>query len=564
VAQKVLLCVLFDILEVPSHLDDHFIEMRSLIKVYPPDTLALDRVDLTIKEGEIHSLIGENGAGKSTLMKVLYGMIPASSGEISFRGRRVRYASPREAVATGIGMVHQEFMLVPSYTIYENVILGAEPVGRLGALRNAEARRRVQSLIDRYGLNLNIDDRVCDTSVGAQQKVEILKLLYRDVDVLIMDEPTAVLTPQETGELFRRLRDLNAAGKTIIFISHKLDEVLELSDTITVMRRGRHVATWENRGLGKADLARAMVGRDVVFSVEKPPAQRGDVVFEARDLSYVDAGGRRRLDGVSFTVRRGEIVGIAGVEGNGQFELVQLVTGLAPVQSGQVKICGRDVTRAPVIERRKLMCYVPQDRKASGSAQKMSLTDNSIMTHHRLNRRIESGWRALLNPAKCRRFAQNLVESFGVLAPNVDTPISSLSGGNQQKVVVGREFLFDADFVLLDQPTRGVDVGSVEFIQREIIRKRGSIEGATGDVGADATVTATATAAAGCLLISADLDELFNLADRILVMHRGRIVADLAPPDTTREEVGEYMLGAREPQPGPWGGAQAGEGACAR
>ena len=543
------------------------LETRGLTKRFG-DTLALDQVDLTIKEGEIHSLIGENGAGKSTLMKVLYGMIPASSGEISVRGRRVRYASPREAVAAGIGMVHQEFMLVPSYTIYENVILGAEPVGRLGALRNAEARRHVQSLVDRYGLNLSIDDRVRDTSVGAQQKVEILKLLYRDVGVLIMDEPTAVLTPQETTELFRRLRDLNAAGKTIIFISHKLDEVLELSDTITVMRRGRRVATWDNRGLSKADLARAMVGRDVVFSVDKPVAYCGGVVFEAHDLSYADAGGRRRLDGVSFTVRRGEIVGIAGVEGNGQFELVQLVTGLTPVQSGQVKICGREVTHVPVIERRKLMCYVPQDRKASGSAQKMSLADNAMMTHHRLNPRLESRWRALLNPAKCRRFAQNLVESFGVLAPNVDMPISSLSGGNQQKVVVGREFLFDADFVLLDQPTRGVDVGSVEFIQREIIRKRGSIEGATGDVGADATPTPTptptATAAAGCLLISADLDELFNLADRILVMHRGRIVADLAPPDTTREEVGEYMLGAREPQPGPWGGAQAGEGACAR
>jgi len=534
-------------------LDDHFIEMRSLIKVYPPDTLALDHVDLSIREGEIHSIIGENGAGKSTLMKVLYGMIPASSGEISFRGRRVRYASPREAVAAGIGMVHQEFMLVPSYTIYENVILGAEPVGRLGALRNAQARRRVQSLVDRYGLNLSIDDRIRVTSVGAQQKVEILKLLYRDVDVLIMDEPTAVLTPQETGELFKRLRDLNAAGKTIIFISHKLDEVLELSDTITVMRRGRRVATWENRGLSKADLARAMVGRDVVFSVDKPAACCGDVVFEARDLSYADAGGRRRLDGVSFAVRRGEIVGIAGVEGNGQFELVQLATGLTPVQWGQVRICGRDVTRAPVIERRKLMCYVPQDRKASGSAQKMSLADNAIMTHHCLNPRLESVWRALLSPGKCRRFAQGLVDTFGVLAPNVDTPISSLSGGNQQKVVVGREFLFDADFVLLDQPTRGVDVGSVEFIQREIIRKRGSAGTSAADadanVGADGSASGgTVAAGAGCLLISADLDELFSLADRILVMHRGRIVADLAPSGTTREEVGEYMLGVRESQ----------------
>jgi ABC-type uncharacterized transport system ATPase subunit len=509
-------------------LQDQFIKMDSIIKVYPPDTLALDDVDLAVEEGEIHSIIGENGAGKSTLMKVLYGMTPPSGGEVHFRGRKVRFATPREAVASGIGMVHQEFMLIPSYTVYENVILGAEPAGRFGTLRHADTKPKVKELVDTYGLTIDIDSRIGDISVGAQQKVEILKLLYRDVDVLIMDEPTAALTPQEAGELFARLRGLNKAGKTIIFISHKLDEVLELSDRITVMRKGRRVTTVDNRGLDKAELARAMVGRDVVFSVEKMPASPGEIVFEARALKYVDENWVTRLEDVSLDVKRGEIVGIAGVEGNGQYELVQLVTGLLPAESGQVFIGGHDVTGEDVMARRKLMCYVPQDRKVSGSAQNMSLVDNAIMTHHRLNPQIEDRCEALLSSGRCRAFTSRLVEDFGVLAPQLDAPISSLSGGNQQKVVVGREFMLDTDFILLDQPTRGLDVGSIEYVQKEIVRRR--------DAGA------------GCLLISADLDELFSLSDRILVMSRGRIVAELRPEATTREEIGEYMLGAKEPQ----------------
>lgn len=509
-------------------MQDQFIKMDSITKIYPPDTIALDDVDLVVEEGEIHSIIGENGAGKSTLMKVLYGMTPSSGGEISFRGRRTRFSTPREAVAAGIGMVHQEFMLIPSYTVYENVILGAESVGRFGTLRHDDAKPKVQELVDTYGLNIDIDSRISDLSVGAQQKVEILKLLYRDVDVLIMDEPTAALTPQEAGELFTRLKSLNEAGKTIIFISHKLDEVLELSDRITVMRKGRRVTTVDNRGLDKAELARAMVGRDVVFSIKKTPASPEEVVFEARSLGYIDANGATRLKDVSFDVRRGEIVGIAGVEGNGQYELVQLVTGLLPAQSGRVFIGGHDVTDEDVMQRRKLMCYVPQDRKVSGSAQSMSLVDNAIMTHHRLNPEIEDRWKALLSSGRCRAFASRLVEDFGVLAPQLDAPISSLSGGNQQKVVVGREFMLDTDFILLDQPTRGLDVGSIEYVQQEVVRRR--------DAGA------------GCLLISADLDELFSLSDRILVMARGRIVAELRPEATTREEIGEYMLGAKEAQ----------------
>lgn len=510
------------------------VRMVSLIKVYPPDTLALDRADISIAEGEIHSVIGENGAGKSTLMKVFYGMTPFDSGDIYFRGKRIKFSTPRDAVAAGIGMVHQEFMLIPSYTVYENVILGAEPVGRFGALANSEARAKVESLVDRYGLNLSIDDRAGALSVGAQQKVEILKLLYRDVDVLIMDEPTAVLTPQETGELFKRLRKLNEAGKTIIFISHKLDEVIELSHRITVMRKGKRITTVDNRGIQKADLARAMIGREVVFGVEKPPAVTGDEVLSVRDLSFVDRNGKRRLDRVSFAVRRGEIVGVAGVEGNGQFELVQLITGLIRAESGVVAIGGRDVTAEDVMARRKLMCHVPQNRKTSGSAQSMSLVDNSIMTHHRLNPSLgrrsgaghgEAALTPFLSPPRCRAFTSGLIKEFGVIAPGADAPMSSLSGGNQQKMIVGREFAHNTGLILLDQPTRGLDVGSIEFIQSEIVRRR--------DAGA------------GCLLISADLDELQSLSDRILVMRDGRIVADLAQGDATREEIGEYMLGAR-------------------
>lgn len=504
---------------------EDLIRMSGVVKVYPPSTLALDHVDINIKKGEIHSVIGENGAGKSTLMKVLYGMLPANSGEIYYRGAKVNFSSPREAVKAGIGMVHQEFMLIPSYTVYENVILGSEPVGALGTLRDSEAKARVQSLIDEYGLNLRADARVKDISVAAQQKVEILKLLYRDVDVLIMDEPTAVLTPQEIVELFARLRDLKNSGKTVIFISHKLDEVLELSDTITVMRRGRRVTTVKNEGLTKSDLARAMVGRDVVFSVEKAPARPGESVFEVKGLTYVDANGQKRLSDVSFSVRRGEIVGLAGVEGNGQFELVQIITGLAKATAGQVLIKGSDVTNSDVMARRRLMSYVPQDRKVSGSAQKLSLVDNAIMTHHQINPSLSGRFRALLNVGRARKFTRELISEFGVVAPGIDSPISSLSGGNQQKVIVGREFLLGNDFILLDQPTRGLDVGSIEYIQKEIVRKR--------DAGA------------GCLLISADLDELFSLSDRILVIHRGRIVAEALPQEITKEEIGEYMLGAK-------------------
>jgi ABC-type uncharacterized transport system ATPase subunit len=499
-----------------------FIQMRSIVKVFQPATVALDGVSVDINQGEIHSVIGENGAGKSTLMKVLYGMVAPDSGEIYFKGQKVNFSSPRDAVKAGIGMIHQEFMLIPSYTIWENVVLGAEPANRLGRLESKEARAQVQALVDEYDLGLSIDERVADVSVGARQKVEILKLLYRDIDTLIMDEPTAVLTPQEIRELFRWVSQAKAAGRTIIFISHKLAEVLEISDRITVMRRGKTITTVENKGLDKSFLARAMVGRDVVFSVSKPPQEPGQTILAAENLHYTDADGQKKLDGVSLKVRRGEIVGLAGVEGNGQFELVQALVGLIQPQQGSIKLKGQEIVPLPISKRRELMSYVPQDRKSWGSAQPLSLQENVIMTHHMTNTALQGRLRWMLSRRKTRQLANTIKEEFEVVVPNIDVPFFALSGGNQQRAIVGREFMLDNDLVILDQPTRGLDVASIEYIQERTLQKR-----ADGQ---------------GILLISTDLDELFSLSDRILVMYRGQIVADLRPEETSPEEIGEYML----------------------
>ncbi len=501
------------------------IEIKNLVKIYPPETLAVNQVDLIIKEGEIHALIGENGAGKSTLMKVLYGMIPFNSGSIYLDNKKIDFKSPREAVQAGIGMVHQEFMLIHKYTIYENVILGVEPTAKFGLLKQKESKKRVQKIIDNYQLKLNPDDRIEDISVAARQKVEILKLLYRDVDILILDEPTAVLTPQEIEELFARLKSLKKAGKTIIFISHKLNEVLELADSVTVMRQGKKVATMTNEGLSKADLARAMVGRDVVFSIEKEAAQPADIICQIKDLSFIDNHKKKRLDKLNFTIRAGEIVGIAGVEGNGQFELVQVISGLIDNYQGEIIINNNSLKKLSILERRKLLAYVPQDRKNTGSAQALSLIENTIMTHHQINTRLTGKFDYLLNKKASRDLTREIIDDYQVLSSGPAAKISSLSGGNQQKLIVGREFAMATDFILLDNPTRGLDVGSIEFIQQQIIKSR--------DQGT------------AILLISADLDELFSLADRLVVIHQGRITAEKLPEATDKEEIGEYMLGAR-------------------
>jgi ABC-type uncharacterized transport system ATPase subunit len=498
------------------------ITFKNIVKVYPPNVVALDNVSAGFRQGEIHAVVGENGAGKSTLMKVLYGLTGRDSGEIFYQERPVNFRSPGEAIAAGIGMVHQEFVLIPEYRVWENVVLGIEPAGPLGRLETAQARRQVGEKIEEYRFNLNPEARVGEISIAARQKVEILKLLYREVSVLILDEPTAVLTPQEVPALFSELRHLRDSGRTILFISHRLDEVLELSDRITVMRKGRVVDTVPANQTGKAELARMMVGRDVIFTSRRTPQTAGKAVFQVEDLSYQDEEGRPRLQDVSLEVHSGEIVGVAGVEGNGQFEWVNIIMGLESPSTGLVRVQNKDLTHEAILERRQLISYVPQDRGKMGASLNASILENAMMTHHRLDPQFTSWKGLLLNWGFARRFTQGLQQAFSVIMSSQDQPFRSLSGGNQQKVILGRELLLDTPFVLLDQPTRGLDVGSIEYVHAQILRMR--------------------SAGKALLLISADLEELFLLSDRIVVLFRGRIVADLPVEQATVEMVGYLML----------------------
>jgi general nucleoside transport system ATP-binding protein len=505
------------------------ITFKNIVKVYPPNVVALDNVSVGIHQGEIHAVVGENGAGKSTLMKVLYGLVGRDGGEIVYQEKAVNFHSPGEAIAAGIGMVHQEFVLIPEYKVWENVVLGIEPVGPLGRLDADQAQRRVDEKIEEYSFNLNAEARVGEISIAARQKVEILKLLYRDVSVLILDEPTAVLTPQEVPGLFAELRHLRDSGRTILFISHRLDEVLELSDRITVMRKGRVIDTVPAIGTGKAELARMMVGRDIIFTSRRTPKAPGEVVFEVESLSYRDEDGRSHLQDVSLQVHGGEIIGVAGVEGNGQFEWVNIIMGLQAPNTGRLRVNGEDLTGAPILARRRLISYVPQDRGKMGASLNASILENAMMTHHRLDPHFTTWKGLLLNWGFARHFTQSLQQAFSVMMSAQDQPFRSLSGGNQQKVILGRELLLDTPFVLLDQPTRGLDVGSIEYVHEQILRMRS--EGKA------------------LLLISADLEELFLLSDRIVVLYRGRIAADLPVEQATLERVGYLMLeGKSQPE----------------
>jgi general nucleoside transport system ATP-binding protein len=502
------------------------IEMKDMIKVFPPNVVALDSVSADFRKGEIHAIVGENGAGKSTLMKVLYGLEPKNGGEIFFHGQPVNFKDAGEAIAAGIGMVHQEILLIQEYTIWENIVLGIEPVGFLGRIDRTQARKNVQEKIDEFKFNLNLDDKVEDISVAARQKVEILKLLYRNVEVLILDEPTAVLTPQEIPQLFSELQRLRDNGKTILFISHHLDEVLALSDRITVMRKGKKIATVEAKETNKEDLAKMMVGRDVIFLSKREAKQPGAVVFEIKALTYIDGNKRKRLDDVNLLVKAGEIVGIAGVEGNGQFELVNSIMGMTRPTSGQILVNGKELIAADILERRKFVSFVSQDRSKMGAAVKASITENVMMTHHRLNKQFTHWNGALLDYRYSRQFTRKIEEQFGVSMGSMDNPFKSLSGGNQQKVILGRELLLDTPFLLLDQPTRGLDVGSIEYVHEIILKMRMQ----------DRAI----------LLISADLEELFRISDRIVVLNRGKIVADLPTEKTNLEQVGYLMLEGKD------------------
>ena len=499
--------------------------MRGIYKIYPPEVVALENVDWSLDKGEIHSIVGENGAGKSTLMKILSGLIRPSSGKIYIKEHPVAFSAPYQAMKMGIGMVHQEFMLIPSFKVYENVVLGAEKsISKPGGIIDRKkSRLKVKELCKTYGFDIDIDAITSEISVAAQQKIEILKQMFREVDVLIMDEPTAVLTPQETEELFEQLKQLKKMGKTIVFISHKLDEVLAISDRITVMRKGKKIDTIPNRGLTKNRLANMMVGRDVVFTISKTPKSPGKAILRIEDIT-INSTNKRLLGPISFEVAEGEILGLAGIEGNGQFELVEALIGTLPLSSGKILVEDKDVAGMSTRDRRKYIGFVSEDRKYTSLALKGTIIENLTMTHHIKDEM--HGLSFTINWHKGTNFSRKLIRDFSIVCRGVYEECISLSGGNQQKIVVAREFTLNTPFLLLDQPTRGLDVGTIEFIHKNILdmRERGI----------------------AILLISADLDELFNLSDRLLVIREGKITGILDPKEVTKEDVGAYMLGVKE------------------
>ena len=501
-----------------------------------PGVLANDNVDFELAKGEIHALLGENGAGKTTLMNVVYGLYAPDEGQIFVNGRQVQIQDPNDAIALGIGMVHQHFMLVPVMTVTDNLMLGHEvtrgiPLGPLSAVDRERVHREVKQLGDVHGLAVNPAALVQDLSVGAQQRVEIVKALYRGADVLILDEPTAVLTPQEADELFRVMRSLIGEGKSIIFITHKLKEVLAIADRITVLRDGRVVGTTTPAGTSEAELAAMMVGREVILQVEKSPAEPGEAVLRVEDLRVRDLRDHPVVRGVSFEVRAGEILGIAGVQGNGQAELVEALTGLHLVEGGHVWMGGTETTNLrPRAVTETGMAHVPEDRHKHGLVLAYPLYENLVLQTYYLPPFARS---TFIQPKALRDNALRLVEEYDVRTPSVTTLTSSLSGGNQQKVIVARELSRDIRLLIANQPTRGLDVGSIEYIHKRIVKKR--------DEGV------------GVLLVSSELDEILSLADRIAVMYAGEILAVMPAEQATKERLGLLMAGVRE-QPAPVAG----------
>ena len=496
------------------------LEARGITKRFP-GVLANDHVDLVVRQGEIACLLGENGAGKSTLMNVVYGRYRADEGELFVNGEPAQFSSAADAIRAGIGMVHQHFQLVPVLTVAENVILGHE-VRKGPFLDLARARREVVELSEQYGLAVDPDATVEELSVGAQQRVELIKALYRDADILILDEPTAVLTPAEVDHFFGVIRALVERGKSVVFITHKLREVLAVADTVTVLRGGRVVGTADPRNATEASLASLMVGRDVVFAVPKGPPNPGATVLAVQDLQVADDRGVPMVDGVDLEVRAGEILGIAGVEGNGQRELVEAIAGMRQPIRGTVSITGRHIAGwSPRRVAELGVGHVPEDRGKHGLVAPFSVADNLML--NRYHRRPFSR-RGMFQRGAITENAAREIAAFDIRTPGNDTPAGSLSGGNQQKVVVARELSSDLTLLVVAQPTRGLDVGSVEFIHTQIVARR--------DAGA------------AVLLVSAELDEILALADRIAVIYRGRIAAVIDSAEATREGVGLLMAGA--------------------
>jgi simple sugar transport system ATP-binding protein len=502
------------------------LQLKGITKRFGP-LVANDRIDLSVAPGQVHALLGENGAGKTTLMNVLYGLLQPDEGEIVLDAKPVQFHSPKDAIAAGIGMVHQHFMLVPVFTVAENVTLGIEETRRSGLLDRRRTRKDVRELSHRYGLEIDPDALVENLPVGIQQRVEIVKALVREARVLILDEPTAVLTPAETEDLFRIIRQLKDGGTSVVFISHKLREVQAIADTITVLRRGAVVGE-RSPSATEDELASLMVGRDVQLRVSKEAARPGDVVLDVADLTVADETGRVWVNGTSFGVRAGEILGVAGVQGNGQTELCEALMGLRPTVAGRVTLDGRDLTRATPAQRlRAGIAYVPEDRQEDGLIGDFSVADNMVLDAYK-QAPFASGIN--LNLGAIASNASERVREFDVRTTSAEVPVRTLSGGNQQKVILARELARTHKVLVASQPTRGLDVGSIEFVHRRIIEQR--------DHGV------------AVLIVSAELDEIYALADRIAVMYEGRITG-FRPPTVPAEELGLLMAGGSGEAPEP-------------
>jgi simple sugar transport system ATP-binding protein len=499
------------------------LELRGITKRFP-GVLANDKINLTLNKGEIHALLGENGAGKSTLMNILYGLYDPDEGEIFVNEEKINVSSPRDAIARGIGMVHQHFMLVPVFTVTENVMLGDETTRVGGFLDRKTPAARIREISDEYSLEVDPNSYVRDLPVGVQQRVEIIKLLYREADILILDEPTAVLTPQEVDELFRIMRSLVDSGKSIIFITHKLREVLTFADRITVIRGGKVIGTTTPKESDQNQLAAMMVGRDVLLEVNKTPAKIKDTVLEVKDLAVLDDLNHVAVKNISFDVRGGEILGIAGVQGNGQTELVKAITGLSHPVSGKMELMGQDITHASPRTITELgSAHIPEDRQQDGLVLTATIADNLVLNTYYLDPFAKG---VMTQEDQVQNNAGKIIENFDVRTPSALIPVGSLSGGNQQKVIVGREFSRPIKFLVAAQPTRGLDVGSIEYIHNRLLEKRDD----------------------GCaiLLVSTELDEVMELSDRIAVMFDGSIIAIVDAEGATKEQIGLLMAGVVE------------------
>lgn len=517
------------------NLNDTILKLDKITKVYHNGVVANRDLSIEFKKGEIHSIVGENGAGKSTLMKIVFGIEQPSAGTIEYKGEKVHFQNSMEAIEAGIGMVHQHFMLIPSFTVAESIVLGNEPKKGALFLDKKAAVKKSQELAQKYNFDMDVTKRVSDLPVGAKQQVEILKTLYRNAEVIILDEPTSVLTPQETENLFAELEKFRKLGHTIIFISHKLNEVKQISDRITVMRGGKSCGTYENSEITMDQLTELIIGRELVSSYDeqKKPFEGGGVALEVNKL-FAEGRNKPILNDVSFKVKNGEILGVAGVQGNGQDDLVRAISGLMPFDGGKIFLEGNDITKDTIKQKRHQgLAYIPEDRMVDGTAMEASVADNIISTYFE---RKDLNNKVFMNGKAITKEAERLIEKFSVKTDSPETSIESLSGGNIQKVVVAREYNTNPKLMIAEQPTHGIDIGSADFIHSRLIEMR--------------------NAGAGVLLVSADLDEVMSLSDRIIVMYGGSVVAYFSSlKDLSRSELGYYMLGVKKQTPEELGGA---------